>query len=117
MLDVIVQLGDRNVIDCTETVRLLHHEHLRIGGSKTWYDALQAGVTGVYVNRHLGYREIDGLETKNQGVKYHWTFGTSFGTPYYSENDAAGQTIMMTRKVRTIECERANERTIEASED
>ena len=90
LLDIIVQLGERNVFDCTETVRLLHHEHLRIGGSKTWYDALQAGVTGVFVNRHLGYRQIKELPARLKHVAYHWKFGTSFGTPYYTRRDAQG---------------------------
>ena len=57
LLDVMVQANDRNVIDASNAIEILHHEHKRVGKNANWVQALQSGITGVYINRYLSFKE------------------------------------------------------------
>jgi len=77
VLDMMIQSGQRAVIDATAAVGIVHHEHKRVGGAETWYDALNNGVTGVFINRYLGYNE-----PRNSTIMHYWRFGTPPECPY-----------------------------------
>lgn len=94
LLDVMVQASERNVIDASVVVEILHQEHKRVGKNSNWSQALQSGVTGVYINRYLAYKEpISTLEAKGdkdskyKDVQYMLQHGTPLGCPYVVEKD------------------------------
>ena len=74
-------VGQRNIIDASEAIDLYHVNHGgRAGGSDgdtSWGSILQTGVSGVYINRYLGY-------FKQPEVPYDHIhgFGTANEAPY-----------------------------------
>jgi len=94
LLDTLVQASDRNAIDASEVIEILHHEHKRVGKNSNWSQALQSGVTGVYMNRYLSYKEplstLEATGDKNSKyieVQYMLQHGTPIGCPYVVEKD------------------------------
>jgi Nucleotide-diphospho-sugar transferase len=103
LLDMLVQVGQRNVIDMSDVIAITHHEHVRAGSHKSWYDALMNGVSGVYINRHFGYNEprttlaamnaaagqlgTATTTTTTPGpydkIRHIYQFGTPLDCPYY----------------------------------
>jgi len=101
LLDVVVQLGERNVIDGTETLKITHREHERVGGSTTWWEGLKSGPTGIYMNRYLGYKNIDGFNGSGDAPYYHWKGGTSSSAPRYTVYDNKGGIVLKEREIWT----------------
>ena len=105
LLDVLVQSGKRNAIDASAVVNIVHHEHKRFGEKSTWFQALQSGISGVYINRFLALKEPFATLRRNgdtgspyNGVKYMLRFGTPIGCPYYAIKDAESGGIAIAKR-------------------
>jgi len=83
LVDIVTQRGERNVIDVSSVVTILHDDHPRKNGFKTWGAALHTGLTSVFINRQLGFIPV---ETKfDRNIRHQWQFGTSYTVPYTIE--------------------------------
>lgn len=106
LLDVLVQSGERNAVDASVVIDILHHDHKRVGDTSNWSQALRTGKSGVYINRYLAFKEpTASLEAKGDlksqylGVKYYLQHGTPVGCPYYAIKDAfSGRLTIAKRK-------------------
>ena len=108
LLDMVVQVGRRNVIDASEVIDITHHEHTRVGKAKSWYEALMNGVTGVYMNRHFAYNEprttlaVNGLGNGPfKKVRHIKQFGTPLDCPYYVSKKEGGTFDILKREYWT----------------
>ena len=105
ILDMVVQSARRNAIDASEAIEIYHYEHTRVGKSKSWYEALMKGVTGVYMNRYFAYNEPRAspekrgpsfLSSKLHHIKQ---FGTPVDTPYQAYKTDLGKIAIRKRKL------------------
>jgi hypothetical protein len=96
LLDMVVQVGQRNVIDISDVVDITHKQHMRVGEVKSWYDALLKGVSGVYMNRHFAYNEpratlaakgLLGTDGPYEKIRHIKQFGNPLTCPYYARNE------------------------------
>jgi len=90
LLDMVVQSGQRNAIDASAVIDMVHYDHVKVGGNKDWYHALVSGVTGVFMNRHLSFNEprksLEDLPPSPYTDLHHINqFGTPLDTPYKIE--------------------------------
>ncbi|GMI10569.1 hypothetical protein TrLO_g11184 [Triparma laevis f. longispina] len=93
LLFMVNMAGQRNVIDASEAIDLFHVNHGgRAGGSeggeKSWGGILQTGVSGVYINRHLGFINPPGVPYSHING-----FGTANEAPYTMLTNKNGVTI------------------------
>ena len=79
LLDMMIETAQRAVLDLSPVVTLLHQQHKRLGGTQVaWMNALEQGVSGVYLNRHLAHTN----PPNGVPVKHIWSFGHAFEAPY-----------------------------------
>jgi Nucleotide-diphospho-sugar transferase len=104
LLDSLVQASQRNVIDMSHVIDITHHEHVRVGKAKSWYEALMNGVSGVYINRHFAYHEprttllANGLGTGPYSkIRHLHQFGTPLDCPYYAKKRNDGTFYLVRR--------------------
>lgn len=92
LLDMMIQVGHRAVIDISATVELLHYEHKRLGGQKkSWTQFFESGVTGVFLNKYFAHNEPRSMFRQSaspfKAIHHIWQFGTPVECPYYVAKD------------------------------
>ena len=57
LLDIVMQRKNHHVIDMTKCLSLLHNDHLRAHGTRSWYDAIvYGGDSDSFINRYMGLK-------------------------------------------------------------
>merc|ERR1712048_487701 len=93
LLDVLVQLARRNVIDCSEAVDMLHYDTGPVGTD--WGSDAALARSRTYVNRYLAFHEpklsrsaLNRLQTADKWMIHLSGLGTSYDAPYAMVKDA-----------------------------
>jgi hypothetical protein len=86
LLDMMIQTGYRNAIDITEVAEIFHQEHVCASTFDNWVDALDVGLTGVFMNRFHAYSEprtlLAGTTDDNKSIYHVRVGGSPEGCPW-----------------------------------
>ena len=81
LLDVVMQRKKHHVIDMTKCLTILHNDHLRAHGTRSWYDAMvYGGDSDSFINRYMGLKS-----TKTSTPRHLDRTGTTCETPLVCE--------------------------------